>query len=50
MVQWHAVTNADFDREQTHKQIACALALKPRGAELIAEFDALGAETERRAA
>ena len=42
MVQWHSVTNVEFDRAQTRKELTAALATKPQSAELIARFDALG--------
>jgi len=48
MVQWHSVTNVDFDRKQTRRELTEALAKKPGGAELIARFDALGEETLER--
>jgi hypothetical protein len=50
MVQWHSVTNVDFDRAETRKELTSALATKPGSAELIARFDALGTETRDRAA
>ncbi len=48
MVQWHAVTNADFAREQTRKELTAALARKPGGAELVARFNILGEEPEQK--
>jgi hypothetical protein len=52
MVQWHSVTNIDFDRAQTRKELTNALAKRPGGQELVARFDALGenANIEGRAA
>lgn len=50
MVRWHAITNADFGREQTRKELTEALGRKPGGAELIARFDALETEPKERAA
>ena len=50
MVHWHSVTNVDFDRAQTRKELTTALAKKPGAQELIARFDALGTETRDRAA
>ena len=50
MVHWHSVTNVDFDRAQTRKELTTALAKKPGAQELIARFDALGTETRERAA
>jgi hypothetical protein len=41
MVQWHAVTNMDFDRKITHDEIAGALMKRRNGAELLRRFDAL---------
>jgi len=41
MVQWHSVTNVDFDRKITHQEIADALCGKPNGAELLRRFDEL---------
>jgi len=50
MVHWHSVTNVEFDRVQTSKELTAALAKKPGAQELIARFDALGNETRDRAA
>ena len=41
MVHWHAVTQADFSREQTREAIRTGLENEPNGAKLFAEFDAL---------
>lgn len=41
MVQWHAVTNMDFDRKITHDEIADMLMKRPNGAELLRRFDEL---------
>ncbi|MDO8839525.1 MAG: hypothetical protein Q7V31_11415 [Parvibaculum sp.] len=41
MVYWHAVTQADFGREQTREAIRAGLEKAPNGAKLFAEFDAL---------
>ncbi len=41
MVHWHAVTQADFSREQTREAIRAGLEKAPNGAKLFAEFDAL---------
>ena len=41
MVYWHAVTQADFSREQTREAIRTGLTKVPEGARLFAEFDAL---------
>ncbi len=41
MVHWHAITNVEFGRKQTHKELTDILAARPRGAELVREFDAL---------
>ena len=41
MVRWHSVANADFQREQTRKQMHAMLGAKSNGAELIRHFDAL---------
>jgi hypothetical protein len=48
MVQWHAVTNVDFSREQTRKELTDALMERPGGAELIQRFDALEKEEQQR--
>ncbi len=41
MVQWHAVTNMDFDRKVTHDEIAAMLMKRANGAELLRRFDQL---------
>jgi len=41
MVQWHAVANADFQREQTRQGLHGMLAQRPNSAELIRRFDGL---------
>lgn len=41
MVQWHAVTNMDFDRKVTHDEIADMLMKRLNGAELLRRFDEL---------
>jgi hypothetical protein len=41
MVQWHAVTNMDFDRKVTHDEIADMLTKRPNGVELLRRFDEL---------
>ena len=48
MVQWHSVTNVEFDRAQTRKELTTALATRPGGTELIVRFDALGRELQER--
>ena len=48
MVQWHSVTNVEFDRAQTRKELTAMLATKPQSAELIARFDALETDTRER--
>ncbi|NIJ40143.1 hypothetical protein FHS78_000398 [Parvibaculum indicum] len=48
MVEWHAVTQADFSRQQTHDAIGARLEATPEGRKLFAEFEAL--ETKARAA
>jgi hypothetical protein len=48
MVHWHSVTNVEFDRAQTRKELTEALAKKAGGTELIARFDALGQDTLAR--
>ena len=42
MVHWHAVTQADFAKDQTREAIRAGLEKTPDGAPLFAEFDALG--------
>ncbi|MBX3506298.1 MAG: hypothetical protein KF895_12535 [Parvibaculum sp.] len=41
MVHWHAVTQADFSKEQTRDAIRAGLEKAPNGAQLFAKFDAL---------
>jgi hypothetical protein len=41
MVQWHAVTNHDFQREQTQKDLHAMLAAKPNSVDLVRRFDQL---------
>jgi hypothetical protein len=41
MVQWHAVSNHDFQREQTRNNLHRMLAAKPNSADLIRRFDDL---------
>jgi hypothetical protein len=41
MVQYHAVTNTDYSREQTRKDLTAALASQPKGGELVRRFDEL---------
>ncbi len=41
MVQWHSVTNHDFQREQSRKNLHALLGTKPNAAALIRAFDAL---------
>ncbi|MBX3447560.1 MAG: hypothetical protein KF765_12475 [Parvibaculaceae bacterium] len=41
MVHWHAVTQADFSKEQTRDAIRAGLEQAPNGAQLFAKFDAL---------
>jgi hypothetical protein len=48
MVQWHSVTNVEFDRAQTRKELTAALSTRPGSAELIARFDALETDTRER--
>lgn len=48
MVHWHAVANAEFDREQTRRELTRALLGMPNGAELTARFDALEQEEQVR--
>jgi hypothetical protein len=42
MVQWHSVTNVEWDREQTRKEFEAMLRGKPGGEKLIAQFNSLG--------
>ena len=41
MIEWHAVTNADFGRNQSRDAILGRLKAKPNGAALAATFDSL---------
>ncbi len=41
MIEWHAVTNADFTRNQSRDNIISRLRKRPRGEALVAQFDAL---------
>ena len=41
MIEWHAVTNADFGRNQSREAILGRLKAKPNGASLAATFDSL---------
>ncbi len=41
MVHWHAVTQADFSRAQTHETVSKLLLALPNGAALLAQFEAL---------
>jgi hypothetical protein len=41
MVQWHAVTNADYGREQERKELTGVLAAQPNGRDLLQRFNAL---------
>lgn len=41
MVHWHAVTQADFSKEQTRDTIRLQLEAMPNGGKLFAEFDAM---------
>jgi len=41
MVHWHAVTQADFSREQTREAIRGGLEKTPDGVRLFAEFDSM---------
>jgi len=41
MVHWHAVTQADFSKEQMRETIRVQLETMPNGAQLLAEFDAM---------
>ena len=41
MVHYHAVTNTDFSREQTRKDLTAALASQPKGGDLVRRFDEL---------
>ena len=41
MVHWHAVTNADFGREQTRQELVQVIQRLRNGAELVRHFDRL---------
>ncbi|HEY5337114.1 MAG TPA: hypothetical protein VIJ85_02835 [Rhizomicrobium sp.] len=41
MVQWHSVTNVDWDREQTRKEFTQMFNARPNGQDLIRQFDGL---------
>ena len=41
MIEWHAVTNADFTREQSRENVVARLKKRPQGEALAAQFDAL---------
>lgn len=41
MIEWHAVTNADFSRNQSRENVVARLKKRPQGDVLIAQFDAL---------
>jgi hypothetical protein len=41
MVQWHSVTNSDFGREQTRKDLEAMMAKKQNGQDLIRQFHSL---------
>jgi hypothetical protein len=41
MVQWHAVTDADYGREQARAELTSMLTRRPNGRELVQRFDAL---------
>jgi hypothetical protein len=41
MVQWHSVTNADFDRAQTRKEFEVLFRAKPNGDALLRRFENL---------
>jgi hypothetical protein len=44
MVNWHAVTNVEFERARTHKALCEALLAQPGGRELVAQFETLSEE------
>jgi hypothetical protein len=46
MMQWHAVTNNDFDREQARKAFAGLFGTRPDGALLQRDFDRIEQEKE----
>ncbi len=41
MIEWHAVTNADFSRNQSRENVVARLKKRPHGDSLVAQFDAL---------
>ena len=41
MIEWHAVTQADFSREQSRDNVISRLRKRPQGDALVAQFDAL---------
>lgn len=41
MIEWHAVTNADFSRVQSRDNVVSRLRKHPQGEALVAQFDAL---------
>lgn len=41
MIEWHAVTNADFTRNQSREDVLTRLRKRPKGEALAAQFDAL---------
>ncbi len=41
MIEWHAVTQADFSRDQSRDNVVSRLRKRPQGEALIAQFDAL---------
>ncbi|HEY1837457.1 MAG TPA: hypothetical protein VGG36_07350 [Rhizomicrobium sp.] len=42
MVHWHAVTNVEWDREQTHKEFETLFRERADGEKLLAQFNNLG--------
>jgi hypothetical protein len=44
MIEWHAVTNADFTRVQSRDNVVERLRKHPHGEALVAQFDALELE------
>jgi hypothetical protein len=42
MVHWHAVTDADYGRDQANKELTKLLSRQPNGRELVQRFGALG--------
>jgi len=41
MIEWHAITNADFTRDQSRDNVVARLKKRPQGEALVAQFDAL---------